>query len=492
MTPKSNPGTLSAKEAVRELWARGKISYKLHPVQKKMYESYFTQNQEITTISCSRQLGKTYFLCVLAIEQCIQHPNSIIKFVCPKKDQVKKNIAPKMRELLKDCPEEMAPDYKTNDYQYLFPNGSQIQLAGTDNGHYETLRGSSCHLWIIDEAGFCDSLDEVVRSVLGPTTDTTGGRGILVSTPSVSSDHEFITEFLRPAEQDGNLIKYTIYDSPLISAEKLQQIINRYPLKEKDPVFRREYLCEVQNNGELAIVPEFTKELEEKIVKEVPRPPFYDAYVAMDVGGRDLTVVIFGYWDFLSARLVIEDELVFGKAMGSEIKEFRIDQFVKEVNRIEQKLWTSVLSGEFKPPYLRIADNNNIIFLNDLMYKYNLAFIPTRKDNRDAAINSMRQMLAEERIIINPRCVTLMNHLRNGVWAKNKKDFARSAKNGHYDAIPALYYLLRNVQEQKNPYPSGYQAKSRENMFDQKKKEYTSSEQSWISIFKSRSSLKKS
>jgi hypothetical protein len=247
----------------------------------------------------------------------------------------------------------------------------------------------------------------------------------------------------------------------------------------------------VLNNGELAIVPEFTKEIEEKIVKEIERPPFFDAYVGMDVGGRDLTVVIFGYWDFLKARLVIEDELVFGRSMGSDIREFRIDQFANEVNRIEQKLWTNAFSGEFAPPYMRIADNNNIIFLNDLTYKYNLQFIPTKKDNRDASINAMRQMIADERIIINPRCVTLIRHLRHGVWAKNKKEFARSSKNGHFDAIPALYYLIRNIHEHKNPYPPGYGMSSREEYYSpQKKKEYTKIEQALVTMFTPRTSLK--
>lgn len=489
MTQTKNDFKLTAKDAVRELWSRGVLNWKLHTVQKKMLESYIKQNDEITVISCSRQLGKTYFLCVVAIEQCIRHPNSIVKFICPKKSQVKSNIAPKMRELFADCPPEMRPEYKTNDYMYVFPNGSQIQLAGTDNGHYETLRGTSCHLWIVDEAGFCQNLDDVVWSVLSPTTDTTEGRGILVSTPSPSSDHEFITDFLQPAELENKLIKYTIYDSPLITKEKLAKIINRYTLKERDPIFRREYLCEIMNNGKLAIVPEFTKEIEEKIVKEVERPAFYDAYVGMDIGGSDLTVVVFGYWDFLNARLVIEDELVFGRAMGTEVKEFRIDKFAESVNQTEQRLWTNKLSGEFKPPYLRIADNNNVIFLNDLTYKYNLQFIPTRKDNRDAAINTMRQMIGDERVIIHPRCKTLIHHLKTGIWAKNKKDFARSSKAGHYDAIPALYYLIRNIHENKNPCPNGYRGNQTNHFKPNQQKDHTKSEQAWISIFKTKSSL---
>lgn len=484
-------GTLSSNEALRELWSRGVLTWKLHDVQKKMYKSYIDQGEEITVISTSRQLGKTFMLCILAVEQCIKYPNSIVKFVCPKKAQVRSNLAPKMRQIFEDCPVEMRPDYRSNDHVYAFPNGSQIQMAGTDNGHYETLRGTSCHLWIIDEAGFCDDLNDVVMSVLSPTTDTTGGRGLLVSTPSKTSDHEFVTDFLKPAEERGKLIKYTIYDSPLIDKAKLQKIIARYPLRENDPKFQREYLCIVQNNGDLAVVPEFTKELEEKIVKDVTTPAFFDSYVGMDIGGKDFTAVIFGYWDFINARLVIQDELVFGKAMGTAVTEMRIDTFAQQVKRVEEHLWTSKLTGEFKPPYLRIADNNNIIFLNDLSWKHNLTFLPTRKDNRDAAINMMRQMLAEERIIISPKCKNLINHLKNGVWAKNKQHFARSTKNGHYDFIPALYYLVRNIQENRNPFPRGAIGNDTFIRPDIEKQP-TPKEQAWLDLFKQRSSIPKS
>lgn len=478
-------GKITSNEALRELWSRGVLTWKLHDTQKKMYKSYADSGEEITVVSCSRQLGKTYLLCIIAIEQCIKNPNSIVKFVCPKKSQVRSNLAPKMRQIFEDCPAEMKPEYRTNDHLYAFPNGSQIQMAGTDNGHYETLRGTSCHLWIIDEAGFCDDLNDVVMSVLSPTTDTTGGRGLLVSTPSKSSDHEFVTDFLKPAEDANKLIKYTIYDSPLIDKVKLHKIISRYPLKEKDPKFRREYLCEILNSGDLAIIPEFTKELEDLIVKDVSPPGFFDSYVGMDIGGTDFTAVIFGYWDFLNARLVIQDELVFGKAMGNIATEMRIDTFAQQVKLKEEKLWTSPTTGEFKSPYLRIADNNNIIFINDLSWKHNLTFLPTRKDNRDAAINTMRQMLAEQRIIISPKCENLIAHLRHGTWAKSKKTFTRSKKYGHFDFIPALYYLVRNIQETRNPYPRGM---SGPNTFTppNAEKQHTAQEDAWLDMFRSR------
>lgn len=478
------------KEAIRALWHRGVLTWKLHDAQKKMLAAYIAHNDPITVFSCARRFGKTTLLVILAIETCLKKPNAIVKFVCPKKNQVKTNIHPIMMDIIKDCPAELKPEFKTNEYIYQFPNGSQIHLSGTDNGHHETLRGSRSDLWIVDEAGFCDELKYVVNTILAPTTDTTGGRGIISSTPSKEGDHEFISEFYRPYLESGRLIRYTVHDNPLLSRAKIREIIDRYARKEKDPEFRREYLVEIVSTSDLSVIPEFTEDLEAKICCEVDRPPFYDTYVSMDIGGKDMTALIFGYYDFRNARLVIEDELVFHKQTDNAIESSRNDLIAEAIRKKEESLWTSTLSGEFKKPYLRIADNNNVILLNDLSYQYGLTFLPTRKDQREAAINNMRVWLSGERVIIHPRCTTLIAHLKHAMWATNKKDFARSKAYGHYDFVPALMYLIRNIVETKNPYPPGVLTSD---MFKPRpaEKTRTASENTWLSLFKHRSSLKR-
>lgn len=475
---------LTPEKALRELWTRGKIRYKLHPIQKQMMASYESNQDEITVIASSRRLGKSFLLCLIAVEKCIQTPNAIVKYVSPQKRQVKTVIQPIMNEIFKDCPAEMRAEFKYNDYMYIFPNGSQIQLAGTDGGHHESLRGSKSDLWIIDEAGFCDELKYVVRTILAPTTDTTKGRGIIASTPSKTSDHEFVTDFLQPAEFQKKLIKYTIYDNPMLTADKIQEIVERFPKKELDPEFRREYLCEVLNNSDLSIVPEFTPEIQKEIIKEVERPPFYDSYVSMDIGGKDLTVVLFGYYDFKNACVVIEDEI---RQDGMTLL---LDQFAKDIKKKEEALWTNKMSGEFKAPFLRVSDNNNLIMLNQLTYDQNLLFVPTRKDNKIAALNTVRMKIANKQIMIHPRCTTLIYHLKNGSWNKAKSDFARSPDAGHYDALDSLIYFVRNVQEQKNPYPSGYGYNRADFFKPEEQKDYTKNEQAWVNMFKTRSSFK--
>jgi hypothetical protein len=139
------------------------------------------------------------------------------------------------------------------------------------------------------------------------------------------------------------------------------------------------------------------------------------------------------------------------------------------------------------------ADNNNIILLNDLQLEHGLNFIATRKDNKEAAINNVRLKIANRDIVINPKCKTLISHLKNATWEKTNsrkgyRQFARSADNGHYDAVDALIYLIRNVVYGKNPYPDHYGALSSGNSFA--RVQDTGSRSTIAKLFKSQKSGK--
>jgi hypothetical protein len=121
----------------------------------------------------------------------------------------------------------------------------------------------------------------------------------------------------------------------------------------------------------------------------------------------------------------------------------------------EIELWTNTLTNETEKPYRRISDNNPIV-LNDLNRLHGLNFFPTAKDNKEMAINQVRMMVQSHQIVINPKCKTLISHMRNGTWNKKRDNFSRSGDTGHYDANDALIYLVRNLDKNHNPFPQGY------------------------------------
>lgn len=442
---------ISRVEAIKELWRRGELSWKLDAVQKQMHSSYYNAPFKIHTWLLARRSGKTYLLCVLALEQCIKTPNSIVKFVSPTKLQVNNNVRPLFKKLLEDCPEDVKPEFRTKDYIYYFPNGSEIQLAGTDSGHAEKLRGGDSHICIVDEAGSCDHLDTVVKSILLPTTLITRGKLVLASTPPQESEHDFIN-FIEEAEHKGSLVKKTVYDNPRITKEQLDELIEELGGLTTEAA-RRELLCEIVKDSNTSVIPEATDELYAEIVKEWPKPPFYDAYEAMDLGFNDLTVILFGYYDFRAAKIIIEDEYVIN---GQEL---HLPKLVDTIRKKENDLWLNALTNEVKVPTKRVSDIDYIV-LNEIRRISNneIKFEATKKDNNEAAINTLRVLLAKKQIIIHPRCKTLLRHLKNVKWksANNKERFARSPDDGHYDAVDALKYFVRSINYNKNPYPAHY------------------------------------
>lgn len=447
--------------ARQTLWRKGNLSWICHPVQKEMYDLFYASEEN--SISCwllARQSGKSYLLAILALETALRNPNGIVKLVTDTKVHVKTIFEPVFRELLAmDCPEDCKPTYNTSQFTFNFSNGAQIQLAGSDSKNYERLRGQKSLLNLVDEAGFCSDLEDMVESVLIPTTTHTGGKIILSSTPPQEEDHPF-HKFIERAQLEKRFVKKTVYENPLLTPEKIELLAKQFGGKTSER-FRREFLCEIVKSSDSSVVPEFTDELCKEIVKEWPRPPFFDTYESMDLGFKDLTVILFGYYDYRAAKLIIEDELV----LDFKEKHVHLDKLISEMRLKEEKLWTNPFSNEIKYPKSRVSDINYIVtseisrLSKDVMKpERQINFSTADKYDKEAAINNLRIMLSSKKIIIHPRCEALIRHLMNVRWkSKSKKDdFARSADDGHYDAVDALLYLIRSISYSHNPYPGSY------------------------------------
>jgi len=439
--------------AIAELWRRGQLSWILDVAQKGLYRLYYEAGNKTNVWLLSRRSGKSFTLCVLAIEQCLRQKNSIVKFLSPTKLQLNNNIRPIMRKILETCPEELKPDFKQKDYIYYFPNGSEIHLAGTESGHAEKLRGGDSHAWFIDEAGSCNNLEYIINSILIPTTIITKGKGVLASTPPAESDHDFLT-FIEQAEHRGTLVKKTIYDNPRITQKDIEEVAEELGGVHTE-AFRREALCEIIKSSTRAVLPEVTPELIKEIVKEWPRPPHLDFYVSMDIGGVDFTAVLFAYYDFRADKVIVEEELV----MDMRIPGNTIKKLTENIDAIEKRLGNNIYTNEIKRPFLRVSDTNPIVLNEIRAYSNNVInFLATKKDEKSTAINNFRMLLVAKKVIINPKCVHFIKHIQNVKWKSdnNKTEFARSPDEGHYDTVDAGIYLIRNTDFRRNPYPSTY------------------------------------
>jgi hypothetical protein len=460
---------MTEEQAKAQLWELGELSWKLKGNQKAIYKHFNETEDDISACLISRQYGKSFTLCLIAAEICLKKPGAIVKYACPQQKMVERVIKPRMREIIADCPEHLKPEWRSQDKIWLFPNGSEIQVAGTDNGNYDNLRGGSADMCICDEAGFMDELETVVYSVLAPTTDTTGGKIFLASTPNDKDpNHDFHEFFVFPLEASGKLLKFDYTTSPMVDDAKRARIISRYPGGENNIKFRCEYLCEIPNVSEANVIPEFSA-VENRVVVEVKTPDYCDFYTASDVGFHDLTVALFGYYDYKINKLVIMDEYIIN---GPELT---TDKFHRDVQTRENMRFVTSL-GEEKKPYMRIMDND-LKLINDLSRFYGMTFVPTEKHNKEQAVDTVRRWIEAERIIIHPRCKNLIYHLKYAQWHYTKQGtFTGKFKHlkgnnsagllkSHADALDALIYLVRNLQTTKNPFPQNYGVDINENTF---------------------------
>lgn len=426
--------------------------------QKEMYKIYKEAgDNSILVWLLSRQSGKSFGMGIIATMTCMEKSNVIVKLLTDTKLHCRTVYEPIFRQIFEKFPEDLRPEYISSQYVYIFKNGSQIQMAGSDGNSAERLRGQASDLVLIDEAAFCTNLDYNVMSILLPTCTHSGGKIILASTPPDDPTHDFV-HYIEKAEKEGRLTKKTIYDNQMLTKEQVDNLISKFPGGVNNHQFRREYLCELIKDEELSVIPEITEELLNDIVKEHPLPPYFNRYVAMDIGFRDFTVVLFGYYDFRADKIIIQDEICKN---GLEI---HLPVFTKEIMDKESDLWLNVLTNELIKPDVRVSDINPFV-LQELAIESKkidnnrkLSFIIADKDNKLANINKLRVLLANKKIIISPKCVNLIRHLKHCRWKDktSKDEFAKSPDNGHYDAVDALLYFTRAINYNKNPYPSTY------------------------------------
>ena len=289
-----------------------------------------------------------------------------------------------------------------------------------------------------------DEFKKVFFSCVKPTTTSVPNYKIIfISTPPETPDHES-NMILDDAEEDGSLIKKTIYDSPRFGEEFIEEnILKDYrSLGGKNSIeFRREYMCERIADASKLVIPEANKEKLAEIVATLPRPDFYNIYEAFDWGVKDSNGGLFGYINYDTQQLVIEEEMLYHDSTSTTY------DIAKKIIAAEQITW----GEELRQKIQRYADNN-LQIINDMSLNFNLQMMATNKDNLAAQVQKVRHLLSNGQIIINPKCVNLIEQIQSAQWNSTRKSFVR--RNGHhYDLVAALIYLVRNCQLEVSPYP---------------------------------------
>lgn len=447
--------SLTREEAIQIAWHKGALKFLLRPHQFPIYDAIWSclNDTDPTHVShvvnCARQFGKSFTEMTVAVEFCIRFPKSTVLFVAPLKSQAKEIVnGGTYFRIFETCPSDLRPSVDGD--TFVFPNGSRIRLGGTDSRNYENLRGGAAHLLILDEAGFMANLDDGVIPALQPMLDSTNGKTIYSSTPPPTLDHPYV-EIYRHHRDIEHISSFTIFDNISKSEKDLLKVFTETgSTPEKYSTrFRREYMCEFVTEDTVIIARDWDEQYIAEIVPDEYRQ-YWHNYISMDPGVVDMTAVLFGYYNHNESQLVIEDEFYIN---GPELNTKLLSDMIKEHR---DNLWGVI------PVYRMIADNNNLHLIQDLGKLYGLPFqgttktrLETKGNQSEGMVNKLNTWFREGRIIIHPRCEMLIGSLRYGTWKQvgETRQFASSKKYGHFDALAALIYMVRNVDVYSNPVP---------------------------------------
>lgn len=429
------------------MWKKGNLSWKLDSSQQDLYKDYYTVALNRCVWSLSRQTGKTWTVCTIALEEAIKFPGIRMAYIAPELNDAKDLTEQTFDQLCEDAPAECIPKFNSQKNRWEWENGSFLKVVGTDNKNYKKIRGRKYNRVFLDEFCFMDDFQKVFFSCVKPTmTSVADSKTIFISTPPETADHES-NMILDTAEENGTLIKKTIFDCPRFTHEYIMdEIVADYtPLGGLEAVeFRREFMVERIPDITKLVLPEVNPDLIPKIVADLERPTYFNSIEAFDWGVLDNNAGLFAYVNYDQQVLVIEDEMFIDGV------HFTTQDIARDIARIERELW-----GHNDSSIQRVCDNN-LQIINDMCTMYNLSMYATAKHERSAAIMHVRKLIGNGQIIINPRCVNLIEQIQSATWANAKKrEFSR--RNGHhYDLVAALIYLVRNANLEVSPYPVNF------------------------------------
>lgn len=459
---------ISPERARAELWRRGDLYWKLHSGQQDIHNlihSIEKRRRPRAVVRTARRFGKTFSLGAFAMQKCIQRPKTQIPFAAPTAKALKSIVLPQFNELLLTCPPHLRPKYKVQDGVFEFSNGSKIMLFGVDNQHAERIRGIRAHYYVIDEAGFMDGLKELILSILQPTLMYSDGYGIISSTPPTSPDHYFV-ELLHECEAEDSAIRKTVWENPLLTVKEILEhadatgstvdwdrfkkendeaklndmLWGESLILEKSIQFRREFEAEILVDPERAVIPEFTDAKAKQIVVPYEMPKFCNKFTILDTGFIDHTGVVFGYYDFINAKAVIQDDMLINFSEEGT----NIEELCRRIRQKEEELW----KGEVP----RRRGDGDLIVLSE-MSKYGLPVAAVKKDDLEAQVNQVRIDIQQDRLRICPAAQNVINHMKYAVWNRRRTQFERTEGHGHYDCLAATIYFLRHLDRHSNPWP---------------------------------------
>lgn len=482
---------MARRDAVdREIaWRGGDLTWLLHAGQVDVWREVlkFINNPDgsnVFVLELARQFGKTFLCLVISLMIAIRTGGRCV-YGAPTLQMLREFILPTFDAIASTAPESVRPRFNGSNSHIETHTGGYIHLFGADDQRRaDRGRGPPAEFAVFDEGGnegVGNLLRYIVTKVFEPAFQHTGGRCVLPSTPASTPDHDF-TAMTEEAEARGEALNRTIYDNPMLTAARIEEIILKAARTagksveafKESPEFQREYLAKRVIEKSLVVLPEWADH-RAKLFKAVERPEFFRGTATLDFGGNDPHGLHLGYWHHpLNAYVIEHEDLMVSpcnslqmatRAKALETEAWGVKQWAgtmaaaRDATLVEwrdsiPKWMAGLLEREIEgdgQPWMRVADND-IALVRDLYELHDMAFVPTAKDDKQLQVNNLQVSINREQVYVHPRCVHTDRHWRTTTWADHKRDTYARRGGEHGEFVDTAVYALRNV-DRRDPTP---------------------------------------
>ena len=262
-------------------------SVKLRDYQEEILYAVEELGYRKIFLCLARRGGKDYLAWWIAIRYAIKNV-CLVTYALPTFGQAKKCIFEAIdsdgRSFLSLIPKELIARINVSEQKIVLTNGSIISCVGTEN-HDTSIRGSNPKLVVLSEYAYMDSdVLDTVRPILA----NNGGTLIVVSTP-FSKNHFFDLMCMAKQMPDWYVVYKNVYETKHISDEVLAEE-RAQMTKEK---FAQEYECSFESGEGFYYTRQLETIRQKGQITNVEWDPSLLVYVAIDIGVKDATTMVF-------------------------------------------------------------------------------------------------------------------------------------------------------------------------------------------------------
>lgn len=418
------------------------VPFRLWPKQRKLCDAL--ENSKECLIPKARQLGISEICAEEAVKLCLQQDRTHVVFISKTETDAIYFLAHKVLPKIDNLPQVEGlvwPKHKAKTQVINLSNGSIIEALAPSN-----LSGASMvvDMVVFDEAGGIDlqpgvDLSKMYRNIK-PTLEKADGKVRMVGTSEAGSYfNEMVREsymtayedrdrdcFFLPADADPNRTKEWFEKQKRMFPSDAD-FKTQYPFKINDFFAVREGL----------IFPLFDDEEGGQHVREFEPASYWDLYDSYDHGFRHNAVLLEVYHDRRKDILYVESELCWSGVQADVIA----DEMVERINMRK------------RPPTLQIADSQifaetgtrpiSEIFSRKGIY-FSKSIKTSAKSGMDWSTANIAERLREGKLVIHPRCESLINEFLT--WRWNAKTKGEKPVDENNDGIDALRYVCAQLQ----------------------------------------------